>query len=180
MQPYVTGTSLVLVILPIVVAGILCVSALMIRNRVPSGWKALRPSGAQVATCFASIALAGLILWVWSYVGSSRSDGAFQMSVAWWLAFLFAVGAGLVAFQVFRIAIAKISWKGDQVIVGRRKARSLRDVQEIRNSTLRGTRLTFKDGFVLPVDMQAHGANELLQHTYKLKGMVDFLDPPEH
>lgn len=183
MQPYVTSSDHALVVFPAAAAVAICAMAALLRVRPADRWRALRPGAGHWITCLASVAFSLLIVWVWSYFGSARSDGAFQMRVAWWLALAFGLGASIVAVQALLIVLARLSWRGNQISVGngtRRVVHRLQDVAEVNNSRWGRGCLRFADGSVAVVDLSAQGAHDLLQRVYRIKGMNDYLDPPEH
>lgn len=163
------------------IAVVLAAFTIFFRQPLQEGWRTVYPGLGQQLTCIASILFSSLIVWVWAVVGSARSDGAFQMGVAWWLAMAFGLGAMAVGVQMWLTVRQNVSWRGDKLTIGRdRMARALQEVDKVDPVSWGRVRLRFKDGFVLSIDLSNNGADALLQRVYRIKGMEDFLDPPEH
>ena len=179
MQPYVTPLTLGALGLTVGLAVLGCLSALLARQVVPEGWRALRPG---LGHWFAALGTAGfstLVAWVYLFVGSARNDAAFQMKIAFLLSIALGLCAVYSAWRIRGIKRENIRWRGTRVM------RLGRDGQErtVDNGRAFGWRRTFSgwyvlgfsDGSMLYVDPYSRGADSIMVAL----GPAESLDDPD-
>jgi hypothetical protein len=183
MQPYVTTLTLTTLGLTVALAVLGCLAALLARQDVPTGWRALRPGLGHWFAALGSTAFSTLVAWVYLFVGSARRDAAFQMRVAFLLSLAFGLGAIYSAWRIRAIKRENTRWRGTRVV------RRGRDGQEqvIDNGRAFGWRRTFSgwfvlgfsDGSILYVDPHAKGADDIMGDLGPPEGPEDAADPQD-
>jgi len=139
------------------------------RSRAPvrHGWRRVRPGAMHWTGVVLSGALVALMGWIGLFVGSSRPDAAFQMTVLWWLVAAFSAGGLACLWQMRAICRRDIAWRGTRLAFtgpgGQRGERPIAEIAGIALSPLRGLVVTFADGAILQVDPYAAGAAELME-----------------
>jgi hypothetical protein len=181
-QPYVTPLTLGALGLTVGLAILGCLLALFSRQTVPKGWRALRPGSGHWIAAILSAALSTLVAWVYLFVGSSRSDAAFQMRIAFLLSLAFGLGAIYSAWRIRAIKRENVRWRGTKVL------RVGPDGQEVAvdNGHAFGWRRTFSgwyvlgfaDGSMLYVDPYTRGADSIMVALGPPESPDDPADPP--
>ena len=182
MQSYVTSLGLILLVLPLAVAvTLIAVAQTAFRPKTMPGWRMVTPGAGYWVASILSVALASLIGWVWAFVGSSRLDGAFQMRVAWWLAFVFAWASCFVAWRILALYRQAIRWRGETVQwSGRAAPVTMTSLARLGTSIWGYTRAEFKGGQILSIDLAAMGADALVERLEDLNGLAPPDRPGEH
>jgi hypothetical protein len=181
MQPYVTPLTLGFLGLTVALAALGCLSALLARQDVPAGWRALRPGPGHWFAALGSTAFSTLVAWVYLFVGSARRDAAFQMKVAFLLSLAFGLCAIYSAWRIRAIKCENTRWRGTRVV---RRGRDGEE-QEIDNGRAFGWRRTFSgwyvlgfaDGSMLYVDPYTKGADDIMGDLGPPEGPEDPADP---
>lgn len=181
MQAYVTPFALGSLGLTVGLSAFGCLSALLARQSVPQGWRALRPGFGHWFAAVGSAAFSTLLAWVYLFVGSARRDAAFQMKVAFLLSIAFGLCAIYGAWRVRAIKRENIRWRGARIV------RLGHDGQEQQfdtgravgwRRTLSGLHvLAFADGSTLSVDPFANGVDAFMAEFGPLEGDQDSDDP---
>ncbi|MFT3671975.1 hypothetical protein [Aestuariivirga sp.] len=156
------------------------VALLLFPLKQTPGWRQVTPGVSYWAAMIFALALAGLIGWVWMFVGSSRPDGATQMRIAWWLAFLFGCGAAVMGWLILSLHRLKIAWRGETLRWSGQAAVPMRDLESLSTKMFGGTRLRFHNGAHLTVDGGAYGASALIEKIEDVNGLAPSDRPPEH
>ena len=76
------------------------------------GWHQLAPGPMEWFALIGSIALTGLLLHIFFFVGSARADAASQMTVLKWLIAAFALGTAIVFHSSFA---SSVRWNDEQI-----------------------------------------------------------------
>lgn len=166
LQFYVTPLTLGSLGLTVALAILGCLVSLLSRQTVPKGWHALRPGAGHWFAAILSAALSTLVAWVYLFVGSARSDAAFQMRIAFLLSLAFGLGAIYSAWRIRAIKRENVRWRGTKVV---RRGRGGQD-ETVANGRAFGWRrsfsgwyvLGFADGSMLYVDPYTNGASSLM------------------
>ena len=148
------------------------VALLLFPLKQTPGWRQVTPGVSYWAAMIFALALAGLIGWVWMFVGSSRPDGATQMRIAWWLAFLFGCGAAVMGWIILSLHRLKIEWRGETLRWAGQAAVPMRDLESLTPTAFGGTRLRFRSGARLTVDGGASGASALIEKIEDVNGLA--------
>jgi hypothetical protein len=181
-QPYVTPVTLGGLGLTVALAVLGCLSALLARQVVPVGWRALRPGFGHWFAALGSAAFSILVAWVYLFVGSARRDAAFQMKVAFLLSIAFALCAVYAAWRICAIKHENTRWRGTRIV------RRGRDGQEhvVDLGRAFGWRRTFSglyvlafaDGSILAVDPFTRGSDAFMADFGPTESAEDPHDPP--
>lgn len=182
MQSYVTFSGLILLVLPLATAVTLMSLALAaFAPEVVKGWRQVTPGAGYWVASVLSVALASLIGWVWSFVGSSRADGEAQMRIAWWLAFLFAWASCFAAWRILALSRQAIRWRGETVQwSGSAGPVPMTSLEHLQTSIRGYTRASFAGSKVLSIDLAATGADALVERLEDLNGLAPPDRPGEH
>lgn len=156
------------------------VALLLFPLKQTPGWRQVAPGVSYWAAMIFALVLSGLIGWVWMFVGSSRPDGATQMRIAWWLAFLFGCGAAVMGWIILSLLRLKIEWRGETLRWSGQTAVPMRDLESLTTTAFGGTRLRFRNGAHLTVDGGASGASALIEKIEDVNGLTPADRPPEH
>jgi hypothetical protein len=174
MQPYVSSTGLVPLLVPHVFTVFALVYSKMVAERLDD-WQAVTPGYFHWFACLGIASFSLLIAWVWAFVGSARHDAASQMLAAWWLALSFGFISALCAWRIASIARASVHWRGDQVrwrSTAGSVEKSLLGVSDFNFSVISGyLTLQLTDGTLLKLDEYAIGAGKLIEHIVRLNGI---------
>jgi hypothetical protein len=131
-----------------------------------AGWRHITPARTHKFTLMLGLAMTGLMLYVWLFVGSSRPDAAQQMRVLFFLIIGFGGGSGFMAWQIRRIRQLGLRWSGRTMAYcagGTEQERSFDDITAIAPTLWGSVEISFRDGTRLRVDPTASGARELLK-----------------
>jgi hypothetical protein len=166
LQDYVTPSSLALV----GVVHLACLLALadVLRSRPPAmpGWRMVTPGGTYWFCFLASWAFAGLVSWVWLFVGSARADAAAQMRYALALITGFGIAAAWSGFHIAKIRRLALRWRGRTVqwrVRGKDMTQDMTNLVAYRRVFIREAHhLHFRDGTRLKLDAYSGRGNELL------------------
>jgi hypothetical protein len=180
MQPYVTPLTLGSLGLTVALAILGCLVAMLARQVVPRGWRALRPGFGHWFAAVGSAAFSVLVAWIYLFVGSARSDAAFQMRIAFLLSVAFGLCAIYSAWRIRAIKRENIRWQGTRVV---RTGRDGQD-QAVDNGRAFGWRrsfsgwfvLGFANGSMLHVDPYAKGADTFMVDLGPAEGPQDTAD----
>lgn len=183
MQPYVTPLALGALGLTVCLAVLGSLGALLIRQDVPKGWRALRPGAGHWFAAFFSAGLSTLVAWVYLFVGSSRSDAAFQMRIAFLLSLAFGLGAIYSAWRIYLIKRENVRWRGTKVV---RRGKGGQD-ETVANGRAFGWRRTFSgwyvlgfsNGSMLYVDPYTKGADSIMVALGSAESPDDPDDPDD-
>lgn len=182
MQGYVTPLSLGVLLFP----HLLVVVALLYKRTTrvsEKGWSMVTPGMSYWLPCVGSFAFSLLIIWVWAFVGSARSDAEFQMQIAWWLALFFAWSGAWCAWRIAVIGRQALRWRGSKVRWYRGSntvEKSLENILGMTTAFASSTRVTLSDGTVMRVDNSAFNSSDLLARVEELNGLADPDAPGEH
>ena len=181
MQPYVTPLTLGALGLTVGLAILGCLIALLARQVVPVGWRALRPGFGHWFAAVGSAAFSTLVAWVYLFVGSARRDAAFQLKVAFLLSAAFGLCAIYGAWRIRAIKRENLRWRGTRIV------RTGRDGQEqaVDKGRAFGWRRTFSgryvlafaDGSTLDVDPYTNGSDAFMGELGPPEGAEDTGDP---
>lgn len=181
MQEYVTMFGLALLSVPLAATlALLLVSQAFCRLQADPGWRLVRPGLGYWTALWLSLALAILIGWVWLFVGSSRSDGATQMQIAWWLAFLFACGAAFSALRIVRLHRLSLRWRGETVRWRGAGDLPMRKLRTLTTHPFGYASAAFADGARVRIDLAALNAAELVEKLEDVNGLAREERVPEH
>jgi len=137
--------------------------------RVREGWHYLTPSAMEWFALIGSFTLTALMLWVYHFVGSARSDTATQMLILKCLIAAFAAGTGLVFFTSFA---CELRWN-DRAIEQRRLllgAKTLRFADIVAggmNPLTQAIWVADADGTVIRFSPYANGAESLIRMIFQ-------------
>lgn len=181
-QPHVTFVTLGALGLTVALSALGCLSALLIRQRVPTGWSALRPGFGHWFAAAGSAAISTLVAWVYIFVGSARRDAAFQMKVAFALAIAFGLCAVYGAWRIRAIKRENVRWRGMRIVRtgGDGQEQSLdagRAIGWQRNFSGYWV-LAFADGAPLYLDPFCKGSDAFMAKFGPPEGGDDQDDPP--
>lgn len=173
--------ALIWLVVPLGLALVLALLSIIVwpQRRTP-GWRLLSPGFGYWLAFGSSITLAGLVGSVWTFVGSTRPDGAFQMQVAWWLAFLFGCGAAVMGWRIASIHRLRLGWRGETLRWSGVHAVQMRDLEAMEESFVGFTRLRFRGGASVAVDASAYGASDLIEKIEDVNGLATEDRPGEH
>ncbi len=159
---------------------LLLVSQTFCRLQAYPGWRLVRPGLGYWTALWLPLALAVLIGWVWLFVGSSRSDGATQMRIAWWLAFLFACGAAFSAFRIVSLHRLSLRWRGETIRWRGAGDLAMRELRTLKTHPLGYASAAFADGARVRIDLAASNASELVEKLEDVNGLAREERVPEH
>lgn len=128
------------------------------------GWRSITPGAMHWTGLGLSTALTALFAYVWLFVGSSRPDGAQQMTILFWLILVFGVGAIISGLTIRSIRKSDVRWRGRSIAFSSKaglEKRKIEDVADLRSTPL-GMSVRFTDGTSLVLDPYAAGAPALL------------------
>ena len=166
MQEYVTSFELLLVGgIAAAICFALCCVVLSIQPKKP-GWIMITPAPLHWSAIILSAALFLFIGYIWLFVGSSRSDGASQMRIAFWLSVIFGAGSVVAAFQTIRIMRNALSLRGNEIAFQKAGDQILLRCSDVVSGGRRwGGEISFRfaDGNILDVDPYAHNADRLIE-----------------
>jgi hypothetical protein len=182
MESYVTPLSLISVLAPLIAGAVLAACALaFLRPKPVKGWRTVSPGLGYWIGLLLSLCLSILIAWVWAFIGSSRVDGAFQMRIAWWLAFIFACGAAFAGQRIIRLSRQALRWRGDVLAWnGSEGDVPMKSLLSIRTDVFGFARARFAGGRSLSVDLAAAGASDLIEKIEDVNGLAPDDRPGEH
>lgn len=182
MQSYVTPLGLVLLASPLAVTAVISSLALTFfpQQRL-SGWRTVIPGAAYWVAAILSFAMSALIAWVWTFVGSSRLDGPFQMRVAWWLSFVFGLCAVFAALRIVVLHRQFLRWRGETLAWNGSGGNIAMSTLETMKTTPFGfTHARFNTGKRVSIDLGASGASELIEKIEDVNGLAPPDRPGEH
>jgi hypothetical protein len=170
MQDYVTPTGLAMLAL-VALANLLSLTAFLVTPASDkSGWMLVKPGGMHWAGLLMGAGLFGLIAWVWIFVGSARSDAAFQMKIAFWLSFVFGICAAYMAHQMRKIRKTALRMRGEQIAfrdeTGKERSQKVRDFEAFRRRWRGDYQLLFKDGTILTLDPYATNSDTFMGRLF--------------
>lgn len=182
MQSYVTAFDLLLVLAPALAGAVLASCALtFFRPKPVKGWRSVTAGLGYWAALVLPLALSVLIGWVWAFIGSSRADGAFQMRIAWWLAFIFSCGAAFAGQRILRLSRQGLRWRGEVVAWnGSGGSIPITSLVSLRSGVFGFARARFVGGQSLSVDLAAAGASDLIEKIEELNGLAPEDRPGDH
>lgn len=181
MPSYVTNTGILLLAGPML-AALTCLglSVSLFKTQAVPGWRSVSP-GIGYWTGFAlSLGLAMLIGWVWLFVGSVRTDGLFQMRIAWWLAFLFGYGSAFAGIRIISLHRLGLRWRGETLRWSGSGDVAMRDLQSLTTNAVGSTIAVFNGGTRLAIDLTAFNASQLVEKLEDDNGLATGDRPPEH
>ena len=109
--------------------------------------------------------LAGLMLYVWLFVGSSRPDAESQMTILFCLICAFGSVTVIVGRQTWLITKRDVRWRGQTIKFAAQpmdEARNLNDVAAVKLTPWGAFALQFRDGTRIKLDANARGAQQLI------------------
>ena len=182
MQTYVTSFALWRLGRTVLAAGFGCLTASLIRQVVPPGWRALRPGFGHWFAAVGSTAFSMLVAWVYLFVGSARHDAAFQMKVAFVLSIAFGLGAVYSAWRVRAIKRENIRWRGSRMVrnleAGQTREKASGQAVLWRRTWSGLFALRFADGSTLYVDPFTRGSDEFMAQFGPSEDAEDIDGPP--
>ncbi len=181
MKDYVSMLGFSLLVVPLLVGLLFVLLAFLTKQELTSGWKHVKPGFGYWTVAILSFSLSLFIGVIWAFVGSSRSDAASQLSIAWWLSFLFGIAMAWSAFRCWRIKCMRLRWRGEDISFNQfrtEKRLTMRDLDSHKNRLFGSVVLTFKNGITLPIDLSASGGSELFEKTLAVNGLAE--EAPEH
>ncbi len=170
MQDYVTPSGLIM--LGSVAACITLLAAVISLTPVSpkAGWMQVRPGGMHWFSFYGSAAIFALIAWVWIFVGSARSDAAFQMRIAFWLSFTFGIGAVYSGLLIRKLRTTALRMRGRQIAYvggdGREMSQSVDNFTAFRRRWRGDYQLLFNDGTVIALDPYAKNSDEFMGRLF--------------
>jgi hypothetical protein len=181
MQAHVTPAGLSLLVLPLAV-GILSIVSSLTVFRLPKvrGWKCVQPGLGYWVAVVLGLSVSCLIAWVWAFVGSSRSDGASQMRIAWWLAFLFACGTGYCAIRVLSLHLLGLMWRGNMIRWRGVAGVDMHTLASLTTGHFGFATANFRSGERVVIDLAAYRAAELIAEIEDANGLTPQDRVPEH
>jgi hypothetical protein len=177
---HVTATGIGLLIAPYVLGLIFLTLALLTPQRMISGWSHVTP-GAYWVVAVLSLLLSLFIAYVWAFVGSVRVDAASQMSIAWWLSFVFGLAGAWSLFKIWRIRKMALRWRGQSIAFmrdGREFRADMKGMAVFKRTFTGSASIVFKDGTKLPIDLSASRGMELFEKILVVHGLRE--EVPEH
>jgi fluoride ion exporter CrcB/FEX len=181
MQTYVTPFALGSLGLTVALAGVICLSALIAKQTVPPGWRALRPG---LKHWFAAVGMAGIstfMAWIYLFVGSARRDAAFQMNVAFFMSIGCGLAAVYLAWYARSIKRKNIRWRRSRIVHtlpdGQEKTQDAGQAVSWWRTWTGYFALGFADGSVLYIDPYTKGSDEFMGDFGPPEDAEDVDDP---
>jgi hypothetical protein len=170
MQDYVTPSGLIMLGAVATCIALLIAAIAGTPAATKTGWMLVRPGGMHWFSFYGSAALFGLIAWVWIFVGSARSDAAFQMRIAFWLSFTFGIGAVYSGLLIRKLRKMALRMRGRQIAFvgsdGREASQSIDDFTAFRRRWRGDYQLLFNDGTVIALDPYAKNSDEFMGRLF--------------
>lgn len=170
MQDYVTPSGLIMLGAVATCIALLIAAIAATPAATKTGWMQVRPGGMHWFSFYCSAALFALIAWVWIFVGSARSDAAFQMRIAFWLSFTFGIGAVYSGVLIRKLRKTALRMRGDQIAYidadGREANQSIADFTAFRRRWRGDYQLLFNDGTVIALDPYAKNSDEFMGRLF--------------
>lgn len=170
MQDYVTSSGLIMLggVATCILLLIIAIAATPMATK--TGWMQIRPGGMHWFSFYGSAALFALIAWVWIFVGSERSDAVFQMRIAFWLSFIFGIGAVYSGLLIRNLRKTALRMRGGQIAYvdtdGREATQSIKDFTAFRRRWRGDYQLLFNDGTVIALDPYAKNSDEFMGRLF--------------
>jgi len=145
----------------VVALGLACAQARPDRR----GWRHLRAGAMHWTALGLCVALTCFMSFIWLFVGSSRPDAAFQMTVLFWLIVAFGLGGVVAGVSIIAVARSAIRWRGGEIAFAAKagvETRALADIVAMRSTPWGSVSVAFSNGAMLRVDPYATGASQLL------------------
>lgn len=174
-QPYVTFVGLAPLML--IAGAIAAVTAAVFATRTssPPGWMLVAPGAMHWFGLFGGAALFLLIAWVWTFVGSSRADAAFQIRIAYGLALIFGVGAVWSGWHIRQLRQQGLRIRGEHIAFtdtsGAVRTVEITQFDAFRRRWRGDYQLRFVDGTMVALDPYAKNGEEFMRR------LLDALDP---
>ena len=132
----------------------------------PAGWVVVKPGAMHWGGLVSGGGIVGLLVYIGLFVGSARSDAAFQMRVLWLLAAFFCVCMAGCLWQMRQLHRTAARFRGGQVSFcrsgdGTRITRNLADIAAMHRPWGGRARFVFTDGEELLLDPYADKVPEL-------------------
>ena len=170
MQDYVTPSGLIMLGAIATCIALLIAAIAATPMATKSGWMQIRPGGMHWFSFYGSAALFALIAWVWIFVGSARSDAAFQMRIAFWLSFAFGIGAVYSGLLIRKLRKTDLRMRGRQIAFvgsdGCEASQSIDDFTAFRRRWRGDYQLLFNDGTVIALDPYAKNSDEFMGRLF--------------
>lgn len=170
MQDYVTSSGLIMLggVAACILLLIVAIAATPMATK--TGWMQVRPGGMHWFSFYGSATLFALIAWVWIFVGSARSDAAFQMRIAFWLSFIFGIGAVYSGLLIRNLRKTALRMRSGQIAYidtdGREATQSIEDFTAFRRRWRGDYQLLFNDGTVITLDPYAKNSDEFMGRLF--------------
>jgi hypothetical protein len=170
MQDYVTPSGLIMLGAVATCIALLIAAIAATPAATKTGWMQVRPGGMHWFSFYGSAALFALIAWVWIFVGSARSDAAFQMRIAFWLSFTFGIGAVYAGMLIRKLRKMALRMRGRQIAFvgsdGREAGQSIDNFTAFRRRWRGDFQLLFNDGTVITLDPYAKNSDEFMGRLF--------------
>ncbi|HMT42463.1 MAG TPA: hypothetical protein PKC48_11920 [Sphingorhabdus sp.] len=170
MQDYVTPSGLIMLGAVATCIALLIAAIAAIPVATKSGWMLVRPGSMHWFSFYGSAALFALIAWVWIFVGSARSDAAFQMRIAFWLSFTFGIGAVYSGLLIRNLRKMALRMRGRQIAYfdsdGREAGQSIDNFTAFRRRWRGDYQVLFNDGTVITLDPYAKNSDEFMGRLF--------------
>lgn len=170
MQDYVTPSGLIMLGAVATCIALLIAAIAVTPAATKTGWMQVRPGGMHWFSFYCSASLFALIAWVWIFVGSARSDAAFQMRIAFWLSFTFGIGAVYSGLLIRKLRKTALRMRGGQIAYvdadGCEATQSIEDFTAFRRRWRGDYQLLFNDGTVIALDPYAKNSDEFMGRLF--------------
>lgn len=170
MQDYVTPSGLIMLGAVAICIALLIAAIAATPVATKSGWMLVRPGWMHWFSFYGSAALFALIAWVWIFVGSARSDAAFQMRIAFWLSFIFGISAVYSGLLIRKLRKMALRMQGRQIAYfdsdGREAGQSIDNFTAFRRRWRGDYQLLFNDGTVITLDPYANNSDEFMGRLF--------------
>ncbi|HRK18539.1 MAG TPA: hypothetical protein PK970_06255 [Hyphomicrobiaceae bacterium] len=128
------------------------------------GWRHITPGAMHWTGTVLGAGLFFFMAYIWLFVGSTRSDGAAQMRILFWLTIAFGLGTMVSAFSIQAIRRDRVSWRGNIVRFAGAGGSVRVDLEQVRGLRpgFLAYAVDFQDGVRVRIDPYANGAAQLL------------------
>lgn len=166
--------AVIVILAACVVAALVAASATSRPDR--RGWRSITPSAMHWTALWLSAGLVGFMAYIYLFVGSTRPDGAQQMTFLFWLIVAFGLGTIVSAVAIQLVRRGAVRWRGATITFAGHKGdetQQLADVVRLGGSLFGRVIVAFRDGTTLRLDPYASGAADLIE---KISGMLEASD----